>query len=65
MKKLVLLPALAVLAACGACSHDTSTADQICAERGFSKGTPAYDHCLVDERRAESLSRENKARMRK
>ena len=59
MKKLILIPTLVALAACGTCTAPSVTAEHTCLERGYSKGTSKYDHCIVDEQQAAKLAKEN------
>lgn len=63
MKKLILIPTLIALAACGTCPTTNATAERVCQERGLKQGTPKYDHCMVDETRAAKLAKENRSRM--
>lgn len=65
MKKLILIPTVIALAACGSCTGTSAsiTAERVCQERGLTKGTPKYDHCVVDETRAAKLERETRSKM--
>lgn len=64
MKPIILISALLALAACQSAHEPRSSASQVCAERGYAKGSTAYAHCMVDERKADELARENAKRMK-
>ncbi len=55
----ILIATLLMLSACSTCPAPDIMAEYNCLERGYSKGSTLYEHCLIDEQKTAKTPRKN------